>query len=109
VCSNNPDNRTTEFSRWQALVHIAICVVIGLCVSAFTDLHWLAVAFWCSAVLFLNGSIACVEDSLPGGFDNPDGCGHPLGVWFIIKSLGITFILGFVGFGLQSWLGAHVG
>lgn len=90
------------------LIHIAISITVGVAVSVFTHIHWLAASFWCSAVLFLTGSMAYAEDSAPGGFDNPDGTERPLGTWFALKSLGITLVLVLIGFCFQTWLSTNV-
>ena len=55
------------------LVHIIICLVIGGIIAYFTSTKWIAAAFWISAALNINGSLAIYEDELPGGFNNPDG------------------------------------
>ena len=94
-------------NRRFALIHVSVCLVVGALVAALTDVHWLAAAFWCSAALFLTGSIAYLEDSVPGGYDNPDGTEKSLGYWFLLKSLGIALLLTLLGFGSQTWFGAH--
>ncbi len=53
-----------------AAAHIAVCVVIGGVVAALTPAKWLAASLWVSAAMFINGSLAAVEDARPGGFDN---------------------------------------
>ncbi|MEI8028161.1 MAG: hypothetical protein WCH35_00095 [Comamonadaceae bacterium] len=58
-------------------VHVAVCVTVGGLVAAFTPAKWLAASLWISAALYINGSLATVEDALPGGFDNPDGSATP--------------------------------
>jgi hypothetical protein len=60
-----------------AALHVAVCLVIGAALAAFTPAKWLAASLWVSAALFINGSFARVEDALPGGFDNPDGSATP--------------------------------
>ncbi len=90
--------------------HIGICLVIGSVISYFTSATWLAASFWVSAALFINGSIAYVEDSQTGGFDNPDGTDTPEFVkgWsatkFAISSFLITICLVMVGFLFQEYL-----
>jgi hypothetical protein len=94
-------------NRRFAFIHVLICLLVGALAAALTDLHWLATSFWCSAALFFTGSIAYIEDSLPGGFDNQDGTEKTLGYWFLLKSLGITVVLALLGMGSQTWFGAH--
>ncbi len=62
----------------QALVaHIVIAALVGGAIAYFTDAKWLAAAFWVSAAMFINGSLATAEDARPGGFNNPDGTDTP--------------------------------
>ncbi len=88
-------------------VHVAVCVVVGGVVAAFTPAKWLAAALWVSAVMFINGSFARVEDALPGGFDDPDGSETPSfakGVGaakYAFQSLAITAGLAALGLYIQ--------
>lgn len=41
--------------------------------AAFSPVKWLAAFLWALAALHVNGSVAVLEDSRPGGLDNPDG------------------------------------
>ena len=57
--------------------------------------------------MFINGSVAVVEDALSGGFDSPDGSvaspavrGWPA-TWFALRSLAITVGLAALGFYVQ--------
>ena len=94
----------------KALIwHIGISLIVGGVISYFTDAKWLAAAFWVSAAMYINGSIAYVEDGLPGGFDNPDGTdtpGYSKG-WgaskFAVSSLAITVVLVGIGFFIQKY------
>ena len=94
-------------NRRFAFIHVLICLIVGTLVAEFTTVHWLSAAFWCSALLFITGSIAYIEDSMPGGFGNPDGTAKSMGYWYLFKSLGITFALVLLGFASQTWLGTH--
>jgi hypothetical protein len=57
--------------------------------------------------MYLNGSLATVEDALPGGFDNPDGSATssvtngPAASWYAIKSLAVVIVLASTGFYIQ--------
>ena len=88
-------------------VHIAICAVIGGLLAAFTPAKWLAASLWVSAAMFINGSLATIEDARPGGFDNPDGTNTPefaKGVGatkYALRSLAITLALAGLGFYIQ--------
>ena len=57
----------------STIIHITVCAVVGGILAEFTQVKWLAGAFWVSAAMFVNGSLAFAEDARPGGFDNPDG------------------------------------
>jgi hypothetical protein len=89
------------------IIHIAVCVSIGGLIAAFTPAKWLAVSFWVSAAMFINGSLAVVEDARPGGFDNPDGSATPPfargwgAIRYALQSLAITAVLVAVGFYFQ--------
>lgn len=88
-------------------IHIAVCVVVGGLLAAFTPAKWLAASLWVSAALYINGSLAQVEDARPGGFDNPDGSETPsfakgIGATkFALQSLAITVVLAALGFYFQ--------
>ena len=87
-----------------AAIHVSICIVVGGLVAAFTPAKWLSVSLWVSASMFVNGSIAMIEDARPGGFDNPDGSETPAfakgigAAKFTLQALIITSVL--VGLGL---------
>lgn len=93
-----------------AAIHVAVCVVVGGFVAAFTPAKWGAAALWVSAAIFINGSLAVVEDARPGGFDNPDGSATPpfargLGAAkYAARSLVITVGLAALGFYVQFGL-----
>jgi hypothetical protein len=55
------------------IIGIAVCTVIGGAVAYFSSVKWLAAALWVFAAMYVNGTIAVIEDDQPGGFDNPDG------------------------------------
>ena len=94
-------------NRKAAAIHIAICVAIGGLVAAFTPAKWFAASLWVSSAMFINGSLAMVEDARPGGFDNPDGSEAPkfpkgIGATnFALQSLGITVALAGLGLYVQ--------
>ena len=69
------DNRRFDPKSFAA--HIAIALLVGGAIAYFTDAKWLAASFWVSAAMFINGSLANVEDARPGGFNNPDGTDTP--------------------------------
>ena len=91
----------------MAVLHLAICVVIGAVLAALTPAKWLAASLWVSAAMFINGSLAAVEDALPGGFDNPSGADTPSfakgfgATKFALQSLVITAALAGLGFLVQ--------
>jgi hypothetical protein len=97
-------------SATAAIVHIVLCVAIGVAVDSFSEVNWLAASFWTSATLFLTGSFAFFEDALPGGFDNPSGCAphewargwRGLGYW--ARSLAVCLLLVLAGVLAQSLL-----
>ena len=66
-----------RFDRRAFLAHVAIALIVGGMFSYFTNAKWIAASFWVSAALFINGSLAYVEDARPGGFDNPEGTETP--------------------------------
>ena len=88
-------------------VHVAVCLAVGGLVAALTPAKWLAASFWVSAALYINGSLATVEDARPGGFDNPDGSATPSsakGVGatkYALQSLAVTLGLAALGFYIQ--------
>ena len=90
-----------------AAIHVAVCVAVGALLAAFTPAKWLAASLWVSAALYINGSLARVEDARPGGFDNPDGSSTPsfakgIGATkFALLSLAITLGLAALGFYVQ--------
>ena len=83
-----------------------MCVTIGGVLAAFTPAQWIAASLWISAAMFINGSIAVVEDARPGGFDNLDGSDTPSYAkgWgatrFALQSLAITIAIA----GLRLWV-----
>jgi hypothetical protein len=87
--------------------HVTVCVVIGAVVAALTPAKWLAASLWVSAAMFINGSLAAVEDTRPGGFNNPDGADTPPfakgfgATKFALQSLLITVALAGLGFLVQ--------
>jgi hypothetical protein len=89
------------------VIHILVCIGIAGILAYFTELKWLAGAFLVSAVLFINGSIAYVEDGKPGGFDNPDGNETPEyaegtgATLFAVKSFCVFVILLSIGLYIQ--------
>ncbi len=91
------------------LWHIVICLLVGGLISYFTSAKWLAAAYWVSAAMFINGSLAYVEDGVPGGFDNPDGDNTPDyakgsgATIHALKSLTITIVLAAIGLIIQEY------
>jgi len=61
----------SRFDPKALAAHVAIALIVGGAISYFTDAKWLA------AAMFINGSLATVEDARPGGFNNPDGTETP--------------------------------
>ena len=96
--------------RSALIIHITICLVAGGVISYFSSANWFAASFWVSAALYINGSIAYVEDGLPGGFDNPNGQDTPEyargrgASWFALKSLGVAVALAMAGAAIQWYL-----
>lgn len=90
-----------------AAIHIAVAAAIGALIAAFTPAKWLAASLWVSAAMFINGSVAVVEDARPGGFDNPHGSeALPVakgasGTRFALQSVAITVALAALGFVVQ--------
>jgi hypothetical protein len=88
-------------------LHVAVCIVVGGVLAAFTPAKWLAASLWVSAAMFINGALAAVEDARPGGFDNPSGADTPsfakgLGATkFALQSLLVTVALAGLGFLVQ--------
>ena len=95
--------------RSAVAIHVAICLAVGGVAWWFSGVNWLAATFWCSAVLYLTGSMAYAEDSEPGGFDNPDGRRERLGSAHAITSIAVTAALAGTGFAIQYWLGNVAG
>lgn len=56
-----------------AIIGIAICTAIGGTVAYLSSVKWLAASLWVFAAMYVNGTIAVLEDGQAGGFDNPDG------------------------------------
>ncbi len=67
----------SRFDPKALAAHIAIALLVGGVIANFTDAKWLAASFWVSAAMFINGSLATVEDARPGGFNNSDGTDTP--------------------------------
>jgi len=67
----------SRFDPKALALHIVIALLVGGAIAYFTDAKWLAASLWVSAAMFINGSIATVEDARPGGFNNPDGTDTP--------------------------------
>ena len=67
----------SRFDPKALAAHAAIALIVGGAISYFTDAKWLAASLWVSAAMFINGSLANVEDTRPGGFNNPDGTDTP--------------------------------
>ncbi|HNP64664.1 MAG TPA: hypothetical protein PKH39_12080 [Woeseiaceae bacterium] len=67
----------TRFDPKALAAHVMIALFVGAAISYFTDAKWLAAFFWVSAAMFINGSLATVEDARPGGFNNSDGAETP--------------------------------
>ncbi|CAN5237990.1 hypothetical protein BH24GEM2_BH24GEM2_18510 [soil metagenome] len=92
-----------------ATIHVLICLAAGVAISFFVPVKWLAAAFWVSAVLFLNGSLAYYEDARPRGFENATGGSTPefakgIGaVAFWTKSIAVAAALGAAGYGIQVY------
>ena len=90
-----------------AAVHVAVCLAVGGLVAAFTPAKWLAASLWASAALYINGSLATVEDARPGGFDNPDGSATPSfakgvsATRYALQSLAVTLGLAALGLYIQ--------
>lgn len=100
----------SRFDPKALAVHVAVAMLIGGVIAYFTDAKWLAASFWTSAAMFINGSLANVEDALPGGFDNPDGTDTPDfangrgASIYALSSLAITLALVAAGFVAQTLL-----
>lgn len=98
----------TKFDPKALAVHVAIALIIGGAISYFTDAKWLAASLWVSAAMFINGSLATVEDARPGGFNNPDGTDtHDIAKgWgatkYALSSFAITVGLVIAGFVVQT-------
>ena len=90
-----------------AVIHVAVAVAIGALVAALTPARWLAASLWVSAAMFINGSLAVVEDAQPGGFDNPHGSeALPVakgasGTRVALQSVAIAVALAGLGFVVQ--------
>tara|TARA_R110000782_G_scaffold58236_7_gene121861 strand:- start:264 stop:578 length:315 start_codon:yes stop_codon:yes gene_type:complete len=90
-------------------VHVVIALLVGGAIAFFTDAKWFAASFWVSAAMFINGSLANVEDARPGGFNNPDGADTPdfAKGWgatkYAISSLAIFVVLVAAGFVIQTY------
>ncbi len=101
----------TDQSRFDSkalAVHIAISLLVGGAIAYFTDARWLAASFWVSAAMFINGSLATVEDAGSGGFNNPDGTDTPDfakgsgATKYALSSLAIFVSLVVAGFVVQT-------
>ena len=84
-----------------------MCVTIGGVLAAFTPAQWIAASLWISAAMFINGSIAVVEDARPRRFDNPDGSDTPSyakgpgATRFALQSMAITIAIAGLGLWVQ--------
>ena len=67
----------SRFDPKALAAHAIVALFVGAAISYFTDAKWLAASLWVSAAMFINGSIATLEDARPGGFNNPDGTEAP--------------------------------
>ena len=98
----------SRFDPKALAAHLAIALLVGGAISYFTDAKWLAASLWVSAAMFINGSLAYVEDARPGGFDNPDGTDTPHFAkgWgatkYVLSSLAIFVGLVIAGFVVQT-------
>jgi len=52
-------------------VGLLLAAVVGLLLSTFTELSFLAAFIIILVAMVLNGLVAAFEDNLPGGFNNP--------------------------------------
>ncbi|MBS0371274.1 MAG: hypothetical protein JSS57_18995 [Proteobacteria bacterium] len=89
-----------------AAIHVVVCLVVGGLIAALTPAKWLAASLWTSASLFINGSLADVEDARPGGFNNPDDSTPPYAsgakaFLFAARSLAVAAGLVALGFLVQ--------
>jgi hypothetical protein len=89
--------------------HIAICGVIGVLVSFVVPLHWLALAFWCSAVLYFTGTVAIVEDGSSGSPDESEANEPAMTRMEFLRSIVVCVLLFASGLAVQSWLGKSAG
>ena len=100
----------SRFDRKALVLHVAVALTVGGAIAFFTDAKWLAASFWVSAAMFINGSIATVEDARPGGFNNPDGTETTYfakgsgATKYALSSLAIFVALLLAGFAAQTQL-----
>ncbi len=98
-----------DFDSRAFVAHVAIALTVGGAISYFSDAKWLAASFWVSAAMFINGSLANIEDARPGGFDNPDGTNTPDyaqgrgATKYALTSFAIFIALLAAGFVVQYW------
>ena len=98
----------SRFDPKALAVHVTIALIVGAAISYFTDAKWLAASLWVSAAMFINGSLANVEDARPGGFNNPEGTDTPdiAKGWgatkYALSSLAIFAGLVAAGFAVQT-------
>lgn len=98
----------SRFDPRMLAAHVTIALIVGGAISYFTDARWLAASLWVSAAMFINGSLAMVEDARPGGFNNPDGTDTPdiAKGWgatkYALSSLAIFAGLVAAGFAVQT-------
>jgi lipopolysaccharide export LptBFGC system permease protein LptF len=72
------------------LFSLLVCLAVGGAAAAFTSLSWLAATCFILAALLINGALATLEDSRPGGFDNPDGTGGRVPAGPILTTVAIA-------------------
>jgi hypothetical protein len=56
----------------HAAANLAICAAVGGAISYFSPVKWVVASLLIFAAFLLNGTVAMIEDGLPGGFENPD-------------------------------------
>lgn len=85
-----------------ALVHLGLALAIGGLLAAFTPARWIAASLWVSSAMMVNGAIATVEDSRPGGFDNAEGTSPTPGSGALaFKVMALAVVIAGLGFAVQ--------
>jgi hypothetical protein len=90
-------------------IHITACLLIGGAIAAFAPVRWIAASLWVSAAMFINGSLAALEDAQPSGFDNPTGeesvsIAAGMGaIKFWLQSLAVVAVIAGLGLVVQFW------